>query len=274
MISCLAFEMSWTILAEPTLEDVVLELVQLGAHLAQHRERGVHAGVDDLVQQVPGSLGEHALAHLLALAIALEHRRQRGQDLVGQGDQVVGAHEQVDLGRQQAPAGLVEHGEVENDEQVVVVGVELGALVARCDVLDRERVEAELPLEPLPVSLARPLQVQPADARCADDLRLDVLGDPFERTTDGARPASTQARAQQQVRHLGPLRTAWGDPNAGRAGGEPPGCVPWGAAAGHDPHRDAAGRSPPPPRGTPRRQQGTARPGPRAPRSRHLSPDR
>ena len=218
MISCFAFESLLDDLVGLSFEDVVLELVELGAHLAQHRERRVDAGVDDPVQQVARALGEGRLAHLVALAVALEHRGQRRQVLVGQRDQVVRADEQVELGGQEASARLVEDREVENDEQVVVVGVELGALVARRDVLDVQRVEPELSLQPLAFVLAgrsRYSQRTPA--------RADLVGvDLFSRRTDGdvdgaARP---QSRSLQQVRHLEGPRSAWGDPNPARwAGG-------------------------------------------------------
>ena len=232
MISCFAFEMLPDDLVRPPLEDVVLELVELGAHLAQHRERGVDAGVDDPVQQVAGALREGRLAHLLALAVALEHRRQRRQVLVRQRDQVVGTDEQVELRRQEAPGRLVEDREVENDEQVVVVGVELGALVAGRDVLDVQRVEPELALQPLAVLLEGLLEVQPADAGGRDDL---VRARPRSaRRSDGevdgaARP---QARARQQVRHVEGPRSAWRDAN--------PAGTP--RDAGSDRGRPAAGR--------------------------------
>src|SRR5918997_642935 len=46
----------------PALEDVLLDAVELVAHLAQHRERGVDAGVDDPVEQIARALREVALA--------------------------------------------------------------------------------------------------------------------------------------------------------------------------------------------------------------------
>ena len=68
MISCFAFERSRTIVADSALEDVVLEPVELVAHLAEHRERGVDVGVDDPVQQVARALREGLLAEVLALS--------------------------------------------------------------------------------------------------------------------------------------------------------------------------------------------------------------
>ena len=47
------------------LEDLLLDALELEADLAQHRERGVDAVVDDLVEQVAGALGEQRVAQLL-----------------------------------------------------------------------------------------------------------------------------------------------------------------------------------------------------------------
>ena len=112
------------------LEDVVLEALELVAHLAQHREGGVDAVVDDLVEQVARALGEQLLAQVVARAAALEEVLERLDRLVGQRDDVVGADEDVELGGVQAPDRLVVGREVQDDEQVVVVLVDLRALVA------------------------------------------------------------------------------------------------------------------------------------------------
>ena len=103
--------------------------------------------------------------------------------MFGQRDQVVGAHEQVELGGQDAPAVLVEQREVQHDEDVVVVLVELRALVAREDVLVVERVEIEVLFQPVAIGRPRRFDVDPADARRLDDLRIrDGLGhDPIRR---------------------------------------------------------------------------------------------
>ena len=102
--------------------------------------------------------------------------------LVGQRDDVVGADEDVDLGRVQAPDALVEAREVQDDEQVVVVLVDLRALVAGEDVLVVERVEVEVLLEPRAVGGARALDVDPAQAVGLDD--LDVGSVRLRRTGD------------------------------------------------------------------------------------------
>ena len=73
------------------LEDLLLDAVELVAHLAQHRERRVDAGVDDPVEQVARALGEVLLAHLLVGAAALEQVLDGLQRLVGERDDVVRA---------------------------------------------------------------------------------------------------------------------------------------------------------------------------------------
>ena len=157
------------------LEDLLLDALELVADLAQHRERGVDAVVDDLVEQVAGALGEQRLAQLLVGAAALEQVLERLQRLVGQRDQEVGPDEQVELGRVQARHRLVVGREVEHDEQVVVVLVDLRPLVARVDVLVVERVEVEALLEPGAVGRPRALDVDPAEAGGLDDLDARIL---------------------------------------------------------------------------------------------------
>ena len=184
------------------LEDVLLDALELVAHLAQHRERGVHAVVDDLVEQVAGALGEQLVAQLLVGAAALEQVLDGLQRLVGQRDQVVGPDEQVELGGVQARDGLVVAREVQDDEQVVVVLVDLRALVAREDVLVVEGVELEALLEPRLVDGARALDVDPAQAGRLDDLDTRLLALRLARLQSGAcaRGATTE-RALGQARH-------------------------------------------------------------------------
>src|SRR5881397_72666 len=156
------------------LEDVALEVLELVADLAQHRERRVHAAVDDPVEQVARSAGEERLADLLAGPAALEDVLQRVELLVGQRDDVVRTDEDVELGRVQPPDGLVVLREVQDDEQVVLVLVDLRALVAREDVLVVEGMEVEVLLEPDAVDRPRALDVDPAQAVGLDG--LDVGG--------------------------------------------------------------------------------------------------
>jgi hypothetical protein len=88
---------------------------------------------------------------------------------------------------------------VEHDEQVVVVLVDLRALVARADVLEVERVEVEVLLQPGHVGRARALDVDPAEAEGLDDLDAG-LGAVRRRIDDRARGAATE-RAAGQARH-------------------------------------------------------------------------
>ena len=59
---------------------------------------------------------------------------------------------------------LIEQREVQDDEDVVVVLVELGPIVARVHVLVVERVEVELLLEPLTIGEPGRLDMDPPDA--------------------------------------------------------------------------------------------------------------
>ena len=72
MISCLTLEMSRTISAERPSKMSSSRRSSLLPIFAQHRERGVDAVVDDLVEQVARALGEQLLADVLARAAALE----------------------------------------------------------------------------------------------------------------------------------------------------------------------------------------------------------
>ena len=193
-------------LGRAALEDVLLDPLELVADLAQHRERGVDAVVDDLVEQVARALGEVLLAQLLVRPAALEQVLDRLQRLVGQRDQVVRADEEVELGGVEPGDRLVVAREVQDDEQVVVVLVDLRALVAREDVLVVERVELEALLEPGAVDLARALDVDPAEAGGLDDLDARVLAlrcaRPLERRERPPRPTEWASGACSACRRL------------------------------------------------------------------------
>ena len=204
MISCLAFEIARTISRRAPLEDVVLELVELVAHLAEHRERGVDVRVDDLVEQVARALREGRLAELLARLHPLEHRLERRQRDLAERDQVVGADEQVELRGQQPAGRLLERREVEDDEEVVVVRVELRALVARVDVFPVERVEVVVLLEPLAVGEAGIVDVDPAETGGLDDARVVYLGG-AGRVEIVGRMGSTEPRARERRQDCGIL---------------------------------------------------------------------
>src|SRR4051812_22648050 len=177
------------------LEDPLLDPLELVADLAQHRERGVDALVDDLVEQVAWPLGEQRLALLLVRPAALEQVLDRLQGLVRDRDQVVGADEQVELGGVEAADLLVVAREVQDDEQVLVVLVDLRTLVARDDVLVVERVELEALLQPREVDRARALDVDPAQAEGLDDLDVRLVGGGYD-----LRRAATRATPERRVR--------------------------------------------------------------------------
>ena len=142
------------------------------------------------------------LAHLLRGAAALEQVLDRRQRRVGQRDQEVGADEDVELGRVEPPDRLVEHREVQDDEQVLGVLVDLRPLVARQDVLVVERVEVEVLLEPGAVDRRRALDVDPAQTVVLDDLDVGLGGRRWS-----ALP-SARARAERLRRGLGRLGIA------------------------------------------------------------------
>ena len=159
-------------------EDLVLERVELVADLPEHREAVVEAVVDQAVHQVAGAAGEELLAELLVVLAAGEQVLDRGDRLVRQGDHEVGTDEQVELAGAE-PAGLaVEHGHVEDQEEVVRVLVDLRALVAREHVLDVEGVELEVLFQPGALGAAGMLDVEPAEAFGLDhfDLGLGRFG--------------------------------------------------------------------------------------------------
>ena len=111
--------------------------------LVEDREAVVEEIVEHLVEEPAGALGEEALAQLGVLLAAPEEARDRQQLDVGQRDEVVGAEEEIELGRVQALDRLVVDGEVEDAEEVVRVLVDLRPLPLREHVLDVERVPAE-----------------------------------------------------------------------------------------------------------------------------------
>src|SRR5581483_2196267 len=183
-------------------EDLLLERVELVADLSQHREAVVEGVVDDAVEEEARPLGEELVAELLLLPAALEQVGDRLQRLVRNRDEVVRANEDVELAGVQAPDGAVEDREVQHDEQVLGVLVDLRALVAREDVLEVERVEPELLLEPGALEGGRTLDVDPAEPLGRD--RLDVglalggLRRGRDQVTGAAGPAQPRLR---EVRH-------------------------------------------------------------------------
>src|SRR4051794_1795924 len=183
------------------LEDALLDALELVADLAEHRERGVDAVVDDLVEQVAGALGEDLLAQLLVGAAALEQVLDRLQGLVRERDEEVGADEEVELGCVQPRHRLVVAREVQDDEEVVVVLVDLRALVAREHVLVVEGMELEALLEPRAVGRPRALDVVPAEAGGLDDLDARLLALRCARRLEAAARAATTEGCPRDAGH-------------------------------------------------------------------------
>ncbi len=90
--------------------------------------------------------------------------------MFGKRDQVVGTHEEIELGGQDPSRLLLVHREVQHDEHVFVVLVQLRAVVPGVDVLVVERMELEVGLEPVPIRKPWCLDVDPADAGRLDDV--------------------------------------------------------------------------------------------------------
>ena len=139
--------------------------------------------VDDLVEQERGALLEVALADLLALLAAREERVDGLELRVGHRDDVVGADEEVELDDGQSIAVAVEARELQDDEDVVVVAVDLGALVAGVDVLVVERVEARSAPRATPASPGAAWGCGSSAGRCC----VIVAGSANGSSGDGAR---------------------------------------------------------------------------------------
>src|SRR5207244_2065756 len=97
-----------------------------------------------LVEQTSRALREELLAESGILLAAAEEARDRQQLDRRQRDQVVGPDEDVELGGIQALDRAVVDREVQDAEEVALVGVvvDLRALALRHDVLDVERMPA------------------------------------------------------------------------------------------------------------------------------------
>ena len=222
MISCLVLLMSRTISRERPSKMSSSSRAQLAPELAEHREAGVDAAVQDLVQQPAGAAGKELVAHLGLVPDPFPHGGERHDRLLRQGHHVVGTDEDVQLDRMEPPGVLVEARELQHQEQVVVVDVQLWPLVDAGDVLQVERVERELLRQPGEVRRSRILGVVPAQPARLDHLdpRLvrhgaavavgPVTGDASAGAVAAAalvqRTAALLLRLWVQVRQLGGAR--------------------------------------------------------------------
>ena len=91
--------------------------------LLEDREAVVEEIVEDVVEEVARALTEVALPLLRVLDAAPEEARHGEQLDVRQRDEVVRPEEEVELGRVQPLDGLVVDREVEDAEEVPLVGV-------------------------------------------------------------------------------------------------------------------------------------------------------
>ena len=140
------------------------------ADLVEDREAVVEEVVEHLVEQAAGALREQLLAERLVLLAAVEEPRHRQQLDARQRHEVVGADEDVELGGVQALDRAVVDREVEDAEEVALVGVvvDLRPLALRHHVLDVERMPAETVGELLRVRQRRRVEVDPGEAGGAE----------------------------------------------------------------------------------------------------------
>jgi hypothetical protein len=130
-----------------------------------------------VVQEVARTLREVLLAHLFAGPAALEQVLDRLERLVRQRYDEVGPDEDVELTGVEPADLLVEHGKVQDDEEVVRILIELRALVARHHVFQVERVEVVVLGEPGALEHRGLDNLQPPQAGVLDlgYLRLGAL---------------------------------------------------------------------------------------------------
>src|SRR5581483_1770668 len=151
-------------------EDVVLERVELVADLVEDREAVVEQVVEQLVEKPAGAAREQLLAEGLVVLAAMEQPRHRQELDRRQRDQVVRPDEEVELGCVQPLDVAVVDREMEDAEQVPLVGVvvDLRPLALGHDVLDVERMEAEALGQLLRALERRRVEVDPGESGCAE----------------------------------------------------------------------------------------------------------
>src|SRR5262249_46877880 len=144
--------------------------VELVPDLVEDREAVVEEVVEYLVQEATRPLREELLAEGLVLLAALEEPRHRPQLDRRQGDEVVRADEDVELGRVQPLDRPVVGREVEDGEEVALVDVvvDLRALALRQHILDVQRVPAEAGGEVAGRERVRGVEVDPGETGGAE----------------------------------------------------------------------------------------------------------
>ena len=141
------------------------------------------------------------VAQLLLAAAALEQVLDGLQRLVGDRDQEARSDEDVELARAEPTARAVEDGEVEDDEQVVLVLVDLRALVAREHVLEVQRVEVEVLLQPCLLDRAGAVDLDPAQALGRDLLYARGAGLSLSGRDEPSRAGTAAQPGTREVRH-------------------------------------------------------------------------
>ena len=135
-------------------EEVALELVQLDVEAVENRKEAVDEAVDDTVQ------GERRIPKVDAAGrAALLELVQGGSVVSVDGDQEALRVEAVHLDQ----AVVVRRPPVDDEEDVVAVGLELRALAEVLRVLDRQWMELERLPEDLEVRIVGLLEVEPEE---------------------------------------------------------------------------------------------------------------
>src|SRR5215211_1882588 len=173
-------------------EQLVLERVELVRDLVEDGEAVVEEVVEDFVQQPARSLREELPTKDVVRLAAAEKPRDRRQLDVRQRYEVVGTDEDVELAGVQPAGRLVEHGKVEDDEEVALlrVVVDLRALALREHVLDVERMPAEPCREALDLVRVQRVEVDPGQAGGVELsserllARCDLRPAPYPRASD------------------------------------------------------------------------------------------
>ncbi len=186
------------------------------AEVLEHREIAVDQGIEQSVGEIVGAERPHPRG---VLTQPRAHRVEAvaGALLEGQ-DEVLADDQRQLLG----PQAVVEVGHAQDDEQMLLVGLDLRALIGLDDVGEHQRVQAEAPADGAhDLEVAQPLDIDPGDREALRE--LFELADRGERPlleplgTVGDHLDAGRDRRLLRRRDQGPGR---------RAGGRPPGPAP------------------------------------------------